>query len=142
MAMLINEPTTWNVLVTDDEPDSIGVVEFVFEFYGVHIRTAPSGTVCLQLIQEMPPDILILDIQMPVMSGWEVIKTIRNDSNLRHIIVVAMTAHAMSGDRERIIAGGFNGYFPKPISPSTLIKDLQTILSQQLPLQIEGKAMK
>ena len=65
---------------------------------------------------------------MPKMSGWEVLKQVREDAALKDVVVIALTAHAMHGDRERILAAGFDGYFSKPISPLTFVKDVSAIL--------------
>ncbi len=68
---------------------------------------------------------------MPKMSGWEVLKHIRENPALKDVIVIALTAHAMHGDRERILAAGFDGYFSKPISPLTFVKDVNAILESR-----------
>jgi CheY-like chemotaxis protein len=124
----MNDPSTWNVLIVDDEPDSVGVVEHIFVFHKARVRTASSGPACLDLLKQEVPNILFLDIQMPKLSGWEVLKQIRGDARLKDIVVIALTAHAMHGDRERILAAGFDGYFSKPISPLTFVKDVSAIL--------------
>ena len=126
---MLPDPSTWNVLIVDDEPDSVGVVEHIFTFHQAKVRTASSGPTCLELLKQERPNILFLDIQMPKMSGWEVLKQIREDASLKEIVVIALTAHAMHGDRERILAAGFDGYFSKPISPLTFVKDVNAILA-------------
>lgn len=127
------EPSSWNVLVIDDEPDNSGVVEHVFKFFEIRVRTAGSGPVGLELMREDPPNILLLDIQMPRMSGWEVLRTIRADPALRDTFAIAMTAHAMDGDRERALQAGFDGYLPKPISPISLINDIKDMMRSKQP---------
>jgi CheY-like chemotaxis protein len=124
----MSDPATWNVLIVDDEPDSVGVVEHIFVFHKARVRTASTGVACMDLLRQEVPNILFLDIQMPKLSGWEVLKQIREDTALKDITVIALTAHAMHGDRERILAAGFDGYFSKPISPLTFVKDVSTIL--------------
>ncbi len=127
----MTDPSTWNVLIVDDEPDSVGVVEHIFVFHKARVRTASSGPACLELLKQEVPHILFLDIQMPKMSGWEVLKHIRENPTLKDVIVIALTAHAMHGDRERILAAGFDGYFSKPISPLTFVKDVNAILESR-----------
>jgi CheY-like chemotaxis protein len=61
---------------------------------------------------------------MPVMSGWEMIHILKNDQTIKHIPVIALTAHAMTGDRKRALAAGFHNYLSKPLQPSTFIRDL------------------
>jgi len=132
------DPSTWDILITDDEVDSIGVVEHVFRFYKASVRTTRSGIDCLAEIEKRAPDLILVDIQMPNMSGWEVIKQIRNNPLGKHIVVVAITAHAMLGDRERILAAGFNGYIPKPVRPVELLPQAKQLL-EAAEKQREGK---
>ena len=127
----MNDLSTWNVLIVDDEPDSIGVVEHIFVFHQARVRTATSGPACIELLKQERPTILFLDIQMPKMSGWEVLKQIRQDVSLKDTVVIALTAHAMYGDKERILEAGFDGYFSKPISPLTFVKDVSAILESR-----------
>jgi CheY-like chemotaxis protein len=124
----INDPATWNVIIIDDEPDSVGVVEYVCRFHNASVRTANSGQAGLDLIRQEKPTIVFLDIQMPKMSGWDVIQQIRADSSLADLVAIAITAHAMSGDKERTLGAGFNGYLAKPISPLTFVSDVKAIL--------------
>lgn len=124
----INDPATWNVIIIDDEPDSVGVVEYVCRFHNASVRTANAGQVGLDLIRQEKPNIVFLDIQMPKMSGWDVIQQIRADSSLADLVAIAITAHAMSGDKERTLEAGFNGYLAKPISPLTFVSDVKAIL--------------
>lgn len=135
MPFELEYPSTWNIVVVDDEPDSIGIVELVFKFHKASVRTASSGQECIALLAEALPDIVFLDIQMPVMSGWEVLKHIRNTPEMQSLIVIAMTAHAMYGDRERILGAGFNAYFPKPLSPINLVADVRKAIVDGKKLQ-------
>jgi two-component system cell cycle response regulator DivK len=122
------DTTAWNVLVVDDEPDSIDVVKYILEFHNAQVRTADSGADCLEMLRQEVPSFVLLDVQMPRMSGWDVLKTIREESNWRNLPVIAVTAHVMEGDRERILQAGFDGYIPKPVSPFTLVDELKAIL--------------
>lgn len=118
----------WNVVLIDDEPDNIGVVEFVFGFHKIPMRSATSGIEGLALLRQQLPTVLLLDIQMPAMSGWEVLEQIRKDSALSSLVVIALTAHAMAGDQEKALAAGFDAYMTKPISPATFLEDIKTVL--------------
>lgn len=131
-----NNPATWHLVIVDDEPDSIAIVELLCDHYGTRTRSASSGVECLELLQQELPDLLLLDLQMPQMSGWDVLDHVRTDSNasLSTLPIVAMTAYAMAGDRERILNDGFNAYLAKPLSPNTLMQELTQILLTVLPL--------
>ncbi len=128
----MTDPSMWNVIIADDDPDSIGVVEYVLTFHGSKVRTANGGAACLEMLRQDRPTILFLDIQMPRMSGWDVIKEIRADTSLKDLLVIALTAHAMTGDRERVLAAGFDAYFSKPISPLTFINDVKAVVASQV----------
>ena len=120
---------SWNILIIDDEPDSIGVVKLIFDFHRSPVRAAHSGPEGLAMLRQQRPTFLLLDINMPAMTGWDVLKAIREDPALTDLPVIALTAHAMSGDRERILSAGFDGYIPKPISPPTLISSIEEALN-------------
>ncbi len=86
----------------------------------------------MEMLRQERPTMLFLDIQMSRMSGWDVIKEIRADPSLRDLLVIALTAHAMTGDRERVLASGFDAYFSKPISPLTFINDVKAVVASQV----------
>ncbi|MAS38324.1 MAG: two-component system response regulator [Anaerolineaceae bacterium] len=121
----MHDLSDWNVLVVDDEPDNVGVIVLVLEYYNATVRTAVSGTECMEMLQADMPTILLLDIQMPDISGFDLMQKVREDSRWQHLPIIAVTAHAMSGDQERIIASGFDGYIPKPINTMTLVDELK-----------------
>jgi two-component system, cell cycle response regulator DivK len=100
----------------------------VLKFHDAKVRIADSGAECLKLIEKEHPTLILLDLSMPKMSGWEVLKIIRGDDALKHIPVITITAQVMAGDRERVMEAGFDGYIPKPISVSTIVKTIQEIL--------------
>src|SRR5437868_3083385 len=95
--------SNWHVLIIDDEPDNIGVVEFILGFYKVQMQSATSGAAGLAMLRQQRPTLVLLDVQMPAMSGWEVLKEIRNDPDLSNLVVIALTAHAMTGDKEKAL---------------------------------------
>lgn len=118
----------WNVMIVDDEPDNVGVLELVFRHHKANVFMAESGNECLEQMQTVIPNLILMDIQMPGMSGYQLLEKIRMESRWRHIPVVAVTAHAMNNDQQRVLAAGFDGYIPKPISPLTITKEISAIL--------------
>jgi CheY-like chemotaxis protein len=132
MTLSPDDPTTWNVLVADNEMDSIHVVQYLLEFYKARVRSAPGGPECLDQLEAEVPNILFLDIQMPKVSGWDIIRKIRENSQWQQIIVIAMTAHAMAGDKEKILSAGFDAYLSKPLSPSTLLQQTKELLRKAM----------
>jgi CheY-like chemotaxis protein len=118
----------WDVLVLDDEPDSLEVATRVLKFYGASVHTASNGREGLEMIQSLRPRFVISDLSMPVMDGWEFLYNLRKDSQMDNIPVIALTAHAMAGDRERGIQAGFHNYLTKPLTPATFMGDLLQLL--------------
>ncbi len=87
------------------------------------VVTYGTGPEALEAFTREPPDIVIMDIALPGMSGLEVIKRLRADSVLKSIPVIAVSAHAMAGDREKFLAAGFDDYLPKPIAGRAVLLD-------------------
>ncbi len=127
--MKLSDISTWNVMMIDDEPHNSGVLQFVFNYHKIPFRSADSGLKGLELIRVERPSFVLLDISMPDVSGYDVLREIRADQNLCDLFVIALTAHAMRGDKERILAAGFDGYIPKPVSPINIVNEIVEILN-------------
>lgn len=125
----MNDLSNWNVIIVDDEPDNIGVMQLVLEFHNASVRVADSGKKCLQIIEEERPSVMLVDIQMPEMSGYELLEKIQEINHLKHVPIIAVTAHAMRDDDRRILSAGFDGYIPKPVNVTTLIQEVQKIVT-------------
>lgn len=124
----MNKPKDWHVIIVDDEPHNLGVIELVLTHHEAVCYIADSGQRCLELLETVDVNLLLIDIQMPEMSGFDLLNIIRNHPDWRYIKAIAVTAHAMPGDRERILYAGFDGYIPKPIAPMSFIQEIQNIL--------------
>ncbi len=118
----------WTVLVVDDEPDSLDVAGTLLEMVGVNVLTANNGKEGLQQAKTHLPEFIISDLSMPEMSGWEMLRHLKEDLSTQDIPVIALTAHAMRGDHERVLAAGFHNYLSKPLHPETFIDDLLRLL--------------
>lgn len=118
----------WNIVVIDDEPDSLEVAEIILMAHGANVHTATNGQEGLTVIRAARPRLIISDISMPVLDGWGVIDALKSDRALMHIPAIALTAHAMHGDRERAIASGFHNHLTKPLTADTFIRDLLHLL--------------
>ena len=112
------------ILVIDDEPDSLEVVSILLEMYQVNVITATKGREGLDAARQHHPVFIISDLSMPEMSGWEMLHQLKLNRATLDIPVIALTAHAMEGDRNRAIAAGFHSYLIKPLKPQTFIHDL------------------
>jgi CheY-like chemotaxis protein len=120
----------WVIVVVDDEEDSLMVAEIILIEYGAQVHTASHGQEALDLIRQVGPRFVISDLSMPIMDGWGLIHGMKTDPALANIPVIALTAHAMPGDRERAIAAGFHNYLTKPLSATTFLLDLVNLLTE------------
>ena len=120
----------WQVLIVDDKIDNLALVEAALRYHGATIRTAHSGVEGLEILETFEANLILLDLAMPEMTGWEMFEKIREQSKLDNVPVIALTAHAMQGDKERVLEAGFTGYIPKPFSVATIVSDIQAILAK------------
>lgn len=125
----------WTILIIEDEPDNVNVVRKVMEFHGANVYVADNGIDGLQMLTNMTPSLVLLDLSMPQMDGWEVLRTLRSKTGLAQLPVIALTAHAMSGDEESVMAAGFDGYIAKPIRINTLLPKIKEALQRANKLQ-------
>lgn len=125
--MAYSNPQQWIVLIIDDELHNIRVAEHVLKFAGIETHTAETGQKGLYLLDSIKPTIILLDIQMPVMSGYEVLRSIRDNDRFQRAVVIAFTSHAREEDREAAIAAGFDGFITKPIDVSKFISEIAQI---------------
>jgi CheY-like chemotaxis protein len=117
-----------SVVIVDDDLYSLDIAEILLEAAGAVVYTAENGQLGLKKIETVKPQLIVSDISMPVMDGWELIQQIKQNVELKQIPIVALTAHAMSGDREKVLAAGFHNYLSKPLNPSTFAQDLYEII--------------
>jgi two-component system, cell cycle response regulator DivK len=102
------------VAVVDDNADNRLIIRTILEDQ-FEILEFSSGTEALEGFKKNPPDVVILDISLPEMDGTEILRRLRTEARLKDLPVIALTAHAMVGDREKYLAAGFNDYVAKPI---------------------------
>jgi CheY-like chemotaxis protein len=111
--MPMQSPKT--IVVAEDDPSSRELAREILEAQGYHVIEATDGLDALEKIENFRPDLVVMDIQMPGAGGLDVIARIRQDKRFAGLRVMAVTAHAMAGDKERILSSGFDGYLSKPI---------------------------
>jgi CheY-like chemotaxis protein len=119
------------ILLVDDNPPSRELMREILEASGHVIIEAVNGRDALELIRENPPELVFLDLQMPILDGFSVIRELRNDARFHGLAVVAVTASAMLGDRERAIAAGFDSYIAKPINLGEVREQVQLLSSRR-----------
>ena len=119
------------ILVVDDEEKNVKLLEALLLPRGYEVVKAFNGEEALLQVQQERPDLILLDIMMPVMDGFEVCKILKDNADTRLIPVVIMTALAMKGDEERLRAEGFDGYMAKPIAIKEVPKMVESYLQGQ-----------
>jgi PAS domain S-box-containing protein len=122
---LLRKRSGLRVLLADDSPTARELVRETLADYTSVIEEAADGREAIEKIREAPPDLVLLDIQMPELDGFGVLREIRQDPALRHLRVVALTAFAMQGDRERALEAGFDDYITKPVTLAKLKAQLE-----------------
>jgi CheY-like chemotaxis protein len=120
------------VLVVDDNPSNTKLLAFVLKRGGYDVDTADSAEHGAGVLQECRPDLILMDLQMPGVSGLEWTRQLKADPATREIPIVAVTAYAMKGDDERARAAGCDGYLTKPIDTRTLLDDIARHLSPRV----------
>jgi CheY-like chemotaxis protein len=118
------------ILVADDNVFSRELMRELLEASGHVILEAVNGRHALDLIHRFSPDLVFLDLQMPLQDGFSVIRELRGDSRFRNLPVIAVTASAMIGDRERAIAAGFDSYIAKPIDLGEVEAQVEALSSR------------
>jgi CheY-like chemotaxis protein len=109
------------ILVIEDNEQNLYLVTFLLERVGYEVSAARDGKEGLEMAQRIKPDMILLDIQLPVMDGYAVARCLRKDPDLSRIPIVAVTSYAMSGDLEKAIEAGCTSYLEKPINPETFL---------------------
>ena len=119
-----------HVLAVDDEEDSLGLLRTVLEAAGARVTTASSGATALATLEIATPDVLVADIGMPEMDGFELIRRIRavSRAEVRDVPAAALTAFARSEDRTRALRQGFEMHLAKPVDPGELVASVATLV--------------
>jgi len=120
---------TKTVLVVEDNELNMKLFHDLLEAHGYGILQTKDGMEALQIARDHKPDLILMDIQLPEVSGLEVTKWIKEDDNLKSIPVIAVTAFAMKGDEEKIREGGCEAYIAKPISVANFLETVQKFLN-------------
>jgi two-component system cell cycle response regulator DivK len=123
--------TPRRILVVEDNPLNRKLVRDVLQFAGYEVIEAKSGEEGLRVAQQDPPDLVLMDLQLPGIDGTETLRRLREGSLGRDVPVVAVTAFAMAEDRERAFLAGFDGYVEKPISVRELPAQVEAFINRR-----------
>lgn len=119
------------ILYIEDNEQNLYLVTFIMEKHGYEVLAARDGQEGIENAAAVLPDLILLDIQLPVMDGYAVARQLRTNPDLAGIPIVAVTSYAMVGDREKALAAGCNGYIEKPINPDTFMKQVEQHLDMR-----------
>lgn len=128
--MISTDVKDWTVLIVDDEPDNLGVAQKVLSYGGADVHIARNGLEGLAVLAKLKPTFILLDLSMPEMDGWQMFEKARSIDNLADVPIIALTAHAMAGDKDRVLEAGFDGYIPKPFRINTFMDEINRCLQE------------
>jgi CheY-like chemotaxis protein len=125
------------ILIADDYDDNRELLRLMLESAGHSVRETRNGQECLEAVARELPDVVLLDISMPVLDGWRVLAELRGEERTRSLPCVAVTAFASERDRQRALAAGFDGFVSKPFRS----KDILEVIARLLPRDSEGRKL-
>lgn len=128
------------ILVVEDDAPSLELALFLLDSAGYATLSASDGGTGLQLALTAAPDMVLCDVQMPVLSGYALVHQLRENPQWRRVPVVAISAFSMRGDRERALQAGFDGYLSKPIVPGSFVREVESYLEPRLRLSASPTA--
>jgi two-component system, cell cycle response regulator DivK len=115
------------ILLVEDNTDNQIIYRRALEHFGYTVLEAWDGEEAIRVAREQLPDLILMDISIPRVDGWEVTKTLLADDRTKHIPIVALTAHALPADRERGSEIGFASYITKPIEPRRVVEEIERV---------------
>jgi len=116
------------IMIIEDNPANLELMTYLLKVFGFAVLSAGNGVEGLEMVRRERVDLVICDIHLPKMDGYEVAKELKGDPELRWIPLVAVTALAMVGDRDKVLAAGFDGYISKPIEPELFVKQVEAFM--------------
>jgi two-component system cell cycle response regulator DivK len=119
------------ILLVEDNEMNLDMLSRRLERRGYQIVVAMDGAKGVDLAKSENPDLILMDMSLPVMDGWEATRRIKADSTVQHIPIIALTAHAIAGDREKALAAGCNEYESKPVKFPRLLAKIQEFLGEE-----------
>ena len=113
------------ILVIEDNPTNLELMGYLLQAFGHTVMTATDGEQGLEAVRREVPDLIVCDVQIPKFDGYEVATQLKNHPAFRKIPLIAVTALAMVGDRDKMLTAGFDGYISKPINPETFVREVE-----------------
>ena len=117
------------ILVVEDQEDNRQILRDLLGSAGYDLTEAENGEEAIAAVARRQPDLILMDIQLPVMDGYEATRRIRTNPDLKSVPIIAVTSYALAGDEDKALAAGCNGYVTKPYSPRDLLAKVRTYLA-------------
>jgi two-component system cell cycle response regulator DivK len=118
------------ILVVKDQEDNRQILRDLLGSAGYELTEAENGEDAIAAVAKGRPDLILMDIQLPVMDGYEATRRIRTNPDLKSVPIIAVTSYALTGDEDKALAAGCNGYVSKPYSPRELLAKVRSIWSK------------
>ena len=122
------QPNQWHVLLVEDEYDSIQLVSKILRYNGAKVSIAHNGYECLVMVEELKPTLIIMDLGLPKMNGWEALARLRENPKTSAIPVMAITAYHSVNVEEDARAAGFDAFYPKPLDAVAFMAKLTQLV--------------
>lgn len=119
---------TGKILIVEDTEDNLQIMRDLLSSVGFELAEAYDGEAAVATAAQFKPDVIVMDIQLPVLDGYEAMRRIKSDDALRHIPIIAVTSYALSGDEEKARAAGCDLYIAKPFNPRQLLAAVRRFL--------------
>jgi CheY-like chemotaxis protein len=118
------------ILYVEDNEDNVYMLKRRLERAGFEVVVAPDGEQGLEVARDAPPDLILMDLSLPVLDGWEATRRLKSSEATRSIPVIALSAHAMPGDREKALEAGCDDYDAKPVKLPSLLAKIRALLPE------------
>ncbi len=130
-------PKRHTILLVEDNEDNRIIYSTVLRHVGYEVVEAEDGVQAIEMARASSPDLILMDISIPKMDGWEATKILRGEMGMRDIPIIALTAHALPDDRERAAQVGFSSYLAKPVEPRAVVAEVRRWLGGGVTTPLE-----
>ena len=120
--------TKGTVLLVEDDRDNREIYRTILEHFGYAVVEAEDGEAAIRLAQEVMPDVILMDVSIPVIDGWEATRRLKGNPATARIPIVALTAHALDADRAMAERVGCAGFLPKPVAPRRVVEEVERVI--------------
>jgi two-component system, cell cycle response regulator DivK len=128
------------ILIVEDFDDAREMYREYLDFSGFRVETARDGREAIDKAREIDPDLILMDLSLPVIDGWEATRRLKGDPKTAHLIIVALSAHALAAEGERAREAGCDGFIAKPCLPSDLVAQMTVFLKLQSERGTRGRS--